>query len=315
MRGLDETIGRSYRIAFGGQIQAGGKQQSVNNLFRLFTNPDMLFVVKVILSFCAVLFAFDMISGEKETRTLSLSLSNNVGRTTVVLGKWIGGFASFITPFILMFLLGVVILQFSPDIAFIAEQRAKLGLLLLSSVLYLSFFFSLGMLISSLTHSSASSLVFSLFAWALIVFVAPNLGNAAARQIIRLPSVQQLEMKRQHIWIREVFLTIQAMKKGDRSRNFNQALKTIHDENDKVIQDYRSLFTGLVSLSKNITRVSPAAAYTYLAADLAETGILEERRVKDAVVAYREQVWNTPTDSGGNLIGEFPSFSYTRNPL
>jgi ABC-type transport system involved in multi-copper enzyme maturation permease subunit len=214
-----------------------------------------------------------------------------------------------------MFLLGVVILQLSPNIAFTPDQWTKLGLFLLSSVLYLLFFFSLGMLISSLTHSSATSLVLSLFTWVLIVFVMPNLGNAAARQAVRLPSVQQLEMKRAHIWVREVFLTIQAMKKGDRSRDFTQVMKTIHEENDKLIQDYRSRFNRLVALSANITRLSPAAVYTYLAADLSETGILEERRVKDAVVAYRERVWNTPMDSGGNLVGEFPSFSYTRNPL
>lgn len=314
-RGLDETIGRSHRIIFGGMIQAGGGQQSVNTLFRLFTNPDMLFIVKVIISFCAILFAFDMITGEKEARTLSLSLSNSVGRTAVVIGKWIGGFASFIAPFVLIFLLGVVVLQLSPDISFTPDRWAKMGLFLLSSVFYLAFFFSLGMFISSITYTSASSLVLSLSAWALIVFVMPNLGNAAARQTVRLPSIQQLEMKREHIWIREVFLIIQAMKKGDRSRDIQQAMKTIHNENDLLINDYRSRFNGLLALSKRITRLSPAATFTYFASDVSETGIVEERRMKDAVLAYRGKVWSTPTDSGGNLIGEFPVFSYSRIPL
>jgi ABC-type transport system involved in multi-copper enzyme maturation permease subunit len=315
VRGLDENIGRSYQITFGGQIQVGGKQQSVNTLFRLFTNPDMLFVVKAVISFCALLFAFDMITGEKESRTLGLSLSNSVGRTSVILGKWIGGFASFITPFVLMFLLGIIILQLSPNIAFTSEHMAKLGLIFLSSVLYLSFFFSLGMLISGLTQSSASSLVIALFAWALIVFVMPNLGNAVARQAVRLPSIQQLEMKREHIWIQAVFKAIQAVKKGDKSYSFDQALDSIHGENDKLIQDYRVHFNIMVALSKNLTRLSPSASYTYFVSSIAGTGVQEERSVKDAVVSYRERVWNVPTDSGGNLLGEFPAFSYTRIPL
>ncbi len=308
-KGLDETLGRAYEIRFGGQIAVGSKQQSVNTLFRLFTTPDLLYVVKVILSLCALIFGFDRISGEKETGTLRLALANSVGRTTLAFGKWIGGFLSFIVPFLLAMLTALLMMAFSPSIRLTGDDWLKLGALLFASVFYMAIFFSLGLFISAVTRRPSSSLVLSLFVWAFLIFVIPNLGNIIARQIIDMPSVQQLELRRQQIWIREVFNRIHGRIPPE------QAESAINRENDLLAGEYRERFLKLVSLSKSITRISPAAAYTYLASDLAGTGIEEENRVKTAVLAYKNSLWNRPTDSDGNLIGDFPVFSYERSSL
>jgi ABC-type transport system involved in multi-copper enzyme maturation permease subunit len=182
-------------------------------------------------------------------------------------------------------------------------------MLLFSAVIYLAIFFSLGLMISSLTHRTSSSLVMSLFAWAMLVFVIPNLGNILARQLIKIPSVQQLEVRRQQVWIKEVFERI------NKGKDWTDVQTTISTENDKLIADYRIRFNQLVALSQNITRFSPAAAFTYLATDLAGTGILEERRLKQSVVEYKNLIWDKPTDSDGNIIGEFPAFSYDRSSI
>jgi ABC-type transport system involved in multi-copper enzyme maturation permease subunit len=308
-RGLDENLARSYEIRFGGQIRVGSKQQSVNNLFRLFTTPDLLYVIKVILALCAMLFAFDMVCGEKESGTLKQSLSNSINRPLLILGKWIGGFSSFIIPFLLVNLIGTILIVISPQIQFSVENWLMLAMLQCSSIIYLAIFFSLGLLISSLTHRAASSLVISLFFWAILIFVIPNLGNILARQFVKIPSVQQLEVKRQQVWIKEVF---ERMNKG---KSWDEAQAAISLENNKLIADYRTRFNQLVALSQNITRFSPAAAFTYLATDLAGTGILEEQRLKQAVVAYKNLIWDKPTDSDGNIVGEFPAFSYNRSSI
>ncbi len=305
-KGLDENLTRSYQIRFGGQIRVGSKQQSVNTLFRLFTTPDLLYVIRVILALCAMLFAFDMVCGEKESGTLKLTLSNHLNRPMIILGKWIGGFTSFIVPFFLAIGLGTILIVLSPQIQFSSESWLRLGMFLLSSVIYLAIFFSLGLLISSLTNRTSSSLVIALFAWAMLVFVIPNLGNILARQFVKIPSVQQLEVKRQQFWIKEVFDRI------NKGKNWSDALATISSENDKLIADYRTRFNQLVMLSQNITRFSPAAAFSYLTIDIAGTGIYEERRLKQAIVEYKNHIWDKPTDSDGNIVGEFPAFSYDR---
>ena len=301
-KGLDENLCRSYEIGFGGQIRVGSKQESVNNLFRLFTTPDLLYIVKVILALCAMLFAFDVVSGEKEVGTLRQSLSNSVKRPILVIGKWIGGFTSFIVPFFIAVLSGTILVTLSPIVQMNGQNWAKLGMFLFSSVLYLAVFFSLGLLISCLTHHSSSSLVISLFLWAMLVFFIPNLGNILARQFVEIPTVQQLEVKRSQIWIKEVFERI------NRGKNVREVVGSINSENDKLIADYRNRFDRLVSVSQNITRFSPAAAFTCLATDLMGTGISEERRLKKAVLLYKDLVWNKQQD-------DLPTFNFHRSSI
>ncbi len=301
-KGLDENLCRSYEIRFGGQIRVGSKQQSVNNLFRLFTTPDLLYIVKVILALCAMLFAFDMVCGEKEIGTLRQTISNSVKRPILIIGKWVGGFTSFIVPFFIAVLLGTVLVTLSPMVQMNGQNWAKLGMFLFSSVLYLAVFFSLGLLISCLTHHSSSSLVISLFVWTMLVFLIPNLGNILARQFVEIPTVQRLEVKRSQIWIKEIFESI------NRKQNFGEASEAINLENDKLIADYRNRFDRLVTVSQNITRFSPAAALTYLATDLMGTGISEERRLKKAVLQYKNLVWK-------NLEGDLPAFNFHRSSI
>ncbi len=313
VKGLDESMGRSFEIRFGGQIGVGSKQQSINSLFRLFTTPDLLFVIKVVSALCVMLFAFDMISGEKETRTLALSLSNHVRRSTVLLGKWIGGFVSFIIPFITLFLAGAIVISFSPHVQFGFTDWIRIAAFLFFSLCYLAFFFTLGMLISTLTHEPASSLVISLFAWAVLIFIIPNLGNTLARQLVKVQSVEQLEMKRSHIWIKEVFtMNLNRGKTVNAPVNYQSR---INDENDRLMENYRGQFSRLVSLSKAISRISPAAAFTYLSTEIAGTGIDDEIRLKEAVVRFKNAIWAMPTNSNGDLVGEFPPFSFERGTV
>lgn len=313
-KGLDENMGRSYEVRFGGQINVGSKQQSVNKIFRLFTTPDLLYVIKVVMALCAMLFAFSAVSGEKEAGTLRLVLSNRVGRTVLLTGKWIGGFMSLVVPFLLAVLLGVILVTLSPQVQMNNQEWLRLGLFLLGTMFYLAVFFSLGLFISCISQRSASSIVISLFIWAILVFVIPNLGNILARQLVEIPSVQRLEVQREHIWIKEVF---EMLNKQQRNMDdFQKALNAINSENDRLIYDYRGRFNRLVTATKNITRFSPTAAFTFLSTDLAGTGLLEERRLKQAVLQYKNLVVDKPFDiQTFSFKGELPIFSYQRSPV
>jgi len=156
-----------------------------------------------------------------------------------------------------------------------------LGLFLLSSVIYLAVFFSLGLLISCLTHRSSTSLVISLFVWAIFVFIIPNLGHILARQLVRIPTVQQLELKLKQSSIKRWF----EKRRVDDSQH-RRIDNRIRAENEKFLEDYRNRFNRLAKVSQNITRFSPAAAFTLLATDIMGTGMAEERRLKRAVLQY-----------------------------
>jgi ABC-type transport system involved in multi-copper enzyme maturation permease subunit len=308
-KGLDENLCRAYEIDFGGQIEAGHKQQSVNVLFRLFTTPDLLYIIKVIMALCALLFAFDRISGEKEDGTLGLSLANALKRPHLILGKWIGGFASLAIPFLLAVFMGILLILLVFRIPLSGADWLKIVVFLVSALLYIGIFYSLGMLVSCTTHRPATSLVMALSLWAVLVFVLPNLGNIMAKQLIRLPSVQQLEMQREQIWIREVYERIHGGQSGE------EMVDNIFLENDKLIADYRNRFQQRVNLSRNLTRISPAASFTFLASDLLGTGLREEVRVKHAVLEYRNRVWKQATADRDTGEEGYPVFTFRRSTL
>jgi ABC-type transport system involved in multi-copper enzyme maturation permease subunit len=304
-KGLEENLCRSYASGFVGRIDISTKQKSVNNLFKLFTAPDLLYIIKVILSLCAMLFTFDMVSGEKETGTLRQSLSCSLKRPVLIIGKWVGGFISFILPFFIAVLLGTIFVTLSPMVDMNPNNWLKLGLFLLSSVLYLAIFLSLGLLISCLTHQSSSSLIISLFAWAMLVFLIPNLGNILARQLVRIPTVQQLEIKRDQIQIK----TEIEVNRLPNWRERKKCIERANSERKTLTEDYRNRFNRLVTVSRNITRISPAAAFTFLATDITGTGMADEHRLKRAVLQYKDILWNWDEK------GDRPDFGYQRSSV
>ncbi|MHC4438716.1 MAG: ABC transporter permease [Planctomycetota bacterium] len=315
-KGLDENLCRSWELEAVGVKISSEQQKSLNNLFKLFTAPDLLYVIKVILSLCAMLFAFDMICGEKEAGTLRQSLSNRLKRPILIIGKWIGGFTSFILPFFIAVLLGTIFVTLSPMVDMNAQDWAKLWLFLLSSVIYLAAFFSLGLLVSCLTHRSSTSLVISLFVWTILVFLIPNLGNILARQFVQIPTAQQLELKREQIMNRARFERKRIPKnRPDFQKRENALLLRTIAEGDKLDEDYRNRINRLVTVSQNITGFSPAPAFTLLATDIMGTGVAEERRLKKAAQGYKDLLIQLYTDENKDEESEPPDFHYQRSSV
>jgi ABC-type transport system involved in multi-copper enzyme maturation permease subunit len=318
-KGLDENLCRPWELNAVGVEISSEKQKSLNDLFKLFTTPDLLYVIKVILSLCAMLFAFDIICGEKETGTLRQSLSNNMKRPILIIGKWIGGFTSFILPFFIAVILGTIFVTLSPMVDMGVQDWIKLVLFILSSVIYLAIFFSLGLLISCLTHRSSTSLVISLFVWTVLVFLIPNLGNILARQLVRITTVQQLDLQRKQIMNSALFEMKQIPKKQS---DFEERQKEIQfrtiKEGDQLGEDYRNRINSLVRVSQGITGLSPAPTFTLLATDIMGTGVAEERRLKKAAQDYKNllvQMMYTDATLTEEDTAKAPNFHYQRSSV
>jgi ABC-type transport system involved in multi-copper enzyme maturation permease subunit len=309
-KGLENAMTRSFEIGVVGiDVRAG--QSSGNVVYAFFPAPDFLYVVRVVLSLVALLFGFDQISREREQGTLKLLLSGPVSRARVLLGKWIGNFLSLSVPFLLVTLLGVAVLLLDPDVRFTAGQLGRLGIILALALLYLAFFLSLGMLVSALTRRAATSVIVLLFAWALLVFVLPNLGTLVARQFVSVPSVRALSEKREQTWTREVLLGI------GKGGNWADHMRTISRENDRMEEDYRLKFERLVRLSRNINRLSPAASLLDAATEIAGTGISEEIRLKGEVVRHKNAIIDEiiADQAAGKREVRYPAFAYQQRPV
>jgi len=67
--------------------------------------------------------------------------------------------------------------------------------------------------------------------------------------------------------------------------------RAIHNEMDKLEEDYRNKFNRLISLSKNINRISPVASFIYAVTEIAGTGIGEEGRFKAEIIRYKNSAF------------------------
>jgi ABC-type transport system involved in multi-copper enzyme maturation permease subunit len=173
-------------------IPTSGSQSSFYDdpLPILFPRLDFLFIVTIVMSLLALLFSYDAVTGERERGTLRQMVSNSVSRTTILLGKFVGGTASLLIPFILALLAGVLCINLNPNLPWDGSAWAELGLLIAASVTFITLFYLLGLMVSTWSRYSAVSMLNSLLLWVLLVLVVPNVCPYISAQLRRIPSIE-----------------------------------------------------------------------------------------------------------------------------
>ncbi len=286
-KGEDAHLGRLYYVKYSG-IEVQPTEQSVNRLFSLFTTPDMLFIIRVMLSLIAILFSFDAITGEKEQGTLKLMLTNGTNRFTIVAGKLAGRFALVILPFAILFLASAVVVSVLPDVHAGGDYWGKTATFLLSSTVYIFAFTTAGLLLSSLVHQSTTSLALGLAVWVLLVFIVPQTGMAISRSVSGVPSSEGVEMQNRLAQIRGIYERIH-QDPGWTMAGQRRMIKEFDDANSQIYESYRPKLLAHIQLTKELARVSPAGALTFLLTDLANSGVYEEIRYKNALTGFAER--------------------------
>ena len=159
-----------------------------NYTLRRFDALDWVFTVGVILSFAAFAMTYDSISGEAETGTLRLCLSNSLPRATLLFGKYIGTISSLAIPLIIGICLNTLIITLFGVLPFESIYWLQIGGVTLFSVLYISVFATLGLFISCLTRTASVSLVLLLLVWVCFAVFIPRTGGLLASRLTELPA-------------------------------------------------------------------------------------------------------------------------------
>lgn len=296
-KGVDAKTARSFIIWPGG-IRVNSNQESINLLFSLFTTPDLLYIFKVILSLFAILLTYDAVVGEKERGTLKLLLAHSTKRAEVILAKLTARYITFFLPLLLIVILGILILQIFTSISFTVNDLMKIGLFLVISCLYLLIFFSIGTLVSTMTRDSSVSLIISMLAWLVFVFVIPNSCSLIAKQLVHFPSAHYIEEQKNNIFVEASFIGAD-----------NQA-ENIMQRNHELSMDFNNKFNEYIKTFEDISRVSFVTNYVYLATDILNTGLMENRHLRDYVMRFQNQI------VGKNFDKESESyFAYQRLSL
>lgn len=342
------SSGRTSDATVPGNIEA--QEFSTLSIFGTF---DFLFLVQIVFSLLAVLLAFDMIAGEKERGTLKALLSNSVPRDSILIGKFIGGFAILWLTFVIGFLLLFLVLSVL-DAQFLSGENLLRVLFIFSfSTLFLAVFFSLGLMVSTFCHTTRTAIVALLVMWVIMQLVIPKAGEMIAAVMVPIRSEHEVRVQRQHIIAEE----LQAMEEqagalylqmsgqaslqgafelmrsgapwvgkfqGQYQDLFRKYKQRQNDRLREIKQAWEREKDAQQKLGRSIALLSPASALTFIIADAAGTGDLAYMNYKVAIaeqyqIVDREYFSKSESNgfrirAGGSMMaGGFPG-SGDNNP-
>jgi ABC-type transport system involved in multi-copper enzyme maturation permease subunit len=186
-KGISEQVGSKVSLSNNEipTFATGITTMYENQFLNRFVSLDFVNILAIILSLIGVFLSYDIFSREKENGTLKLLLSNQIKRSDFFLGKASGILLTFIPLLLVCYMLVFIILWISPSVSLSADDYARILLLFVLSLLYLSFFIFLGSYISSKTRTSSSSLIISLFIWCFLLFLLPNAMSYLGKNLVK----------------------------------------------------------------------------------------------------------------------------------
>jgi len=256
-----------------------GRGAEKNPLAGLFRVPDLVYVVSIVLSLLAILFAFDSVAGEKESGTLRLTFSNSVPRDQVLLTKWLGGYIVLIVPFLIAACGGLGYAWWRGALELSGENLHRLALLLVTACIYISVFFTLSLFISTVTHRATTALSICLLIWVVWILVIPNLAPVIAKIFSPTPSVEKIIAEKKAV-DEETRLLMNRMQLTSGQVGYG---KTAQEQREKLIREARrkkkrwdrfleKATERQTSLAQTLGRISPSVSWTYAATALMASG-------------------------------------------
>ncbi len=273
-----------------------------NDALPNFTELDWTFVIGLIMSFMAVLFTYDAISGERETGTLSLLMSHSVSRATVLLAKFIGAFLTLMIPLLIGILLNLMIVNVSELVSLDGSEWTRIGIIFVISAVYISIFLWLGLFISSQFSNSSSSLLVLLLIWVVFVVLIPNTVGVLASNFQQAPSRSEVSRRKQakldeidHRYFETDRRLFQFGSPSDNPPKIEALqvwagyLTERADVKSRFDDEHLNKQFAQVAFTQQVTRLSPASIYKYAMESLSGTGFARHKKFVQHARRYRQQ--------------------------
>lgn len=268
-----------------------------NVLLRGFKTVDWEFIVAVVMSFLAFILSYDAVCGEKEQKTLSLIFSNSVKTVNVYLGKFLGLLITLAIPLFVGAVIGLIIVNLSGEISI---SYGKVIVFLIASLLFLSLFLLVGMMVSSIFFQSVTSAVTLLFIWIIVAFVIPATGNLIANQFYPIPKkgeiAKRIETTQDDIYDTKYRDTGAGRWNGDPFAPWvplrAQWSTDIMNARNQIYDDYIRQMVNQVEKTKWMTRISPVSVFRYLAEEISGTGVKRFENFYNQAVQYKQRLYD-----------------------
>jgi ABC-type transport system involved in multi-copper enzyme maturation permease subunit len=195
-RGLESTRPMSVRVTANRDPRTEDQFEHANLVADLFETVDLMSFVSLVMGLLALVFSYDLVSGEKEAGTLRLSLSFPIPRDYLLIGKWIGGYLALAAPLVLTASCSLAVVVLSPSAQLSQGDMVAFGIMVLSALVYTGAYFSLGVMVSSLTSRAFTSITVLISIWVLMTVGLPNVSPYIAQHLIPAPAIQEVEREK-----------------------------------------------------------------------------------------------------------------------
>ena len=282
--GLENEMSRSFTVSER-QLPVTGLRKLNNASFQYFLQLDMVLIINVVCSLLALLLIYDGVCGEREQGTLKMMLSGPLPRDVVIVSKLVAGLLTLLVPLAIAWVLSLVYATVVGKVVFSPDQMGRLMWIVMFSVFYISFVFSVGMAVSCWVQRSATSLAVCLFCWIMFVLAIPNFVPMIAKNFAPIPPQSKIALEKRVIketietdlvpkWREELGATGKYTDPND----LMGELANMQDEEEfrreaQIEQFYSSRIRRQLGLNQQISRISPSASYIYGSTQLAGTGV------------------------------------------
>jgi ABC-type transport system involved in multi-copper enzyme maturation permease subunit len=269
---------------------------SANPFLNKFDELNWAFITALIVSFVALLFTFDAVSGEKEAKTLALSLSNPVSRATLLLGKYLSAVVSVMAIVLAGILASLIIILLLGRTAWTAALAGEVVGFLAVAGLLAATFSAFGLLSSVVAPNSNISLLLALSFWLAFAVVIPNSSTFIARTFYPIESSEAVQKK-----VDAAFDDLsKSAPPGSWMSIYGNPFLPQHElranlqrklfEAEKKIRDafYQAMFRQF-ERTRLATSVSPMSLFEYLTEAVVGGGYVRFRKVWDDFHIYQGQ--------------------------
>ncbi len=307
VRGLNNDLTESIQVRPGNRLNFP-KTYEQNPVLPLFPSVDFVFIVGIIMSLLALAFAYDSVSGERESGVLKLLMSYSVPRDRVLLGKWIGGYLALISPFVIAFLGSIFVLLLFPEVTFAVDNMLAIMALLGLALVYIAAVFSLGMFVSCCSEIASTSITVLLLVWVVLILALPNMAPYMTSQLMPVASRQSIDREKMELR-KEGQLKVGVLIRAQQERTGKenvwgdkdfQAEMEVYWQNveaaaQKVEDSYTVQMQGQAYWSGIVARMSPLTSFNLAAFKLAAAGNEQEKRYVESLGQY-SKTWEEYSD-------------------
>ncbi len=186
--GQDDLFPSQFKVTYESRISFVGNNDIENPWHLLSGNFDLAFVVVYLLPFVVFALSYNLLSGERESGTLRLLLSQPLALATLLVGKVLTRAAVVLALALLVPIAALLVAR--PETA----HDGMAAVLLWSAMVgaYALFWFALVLAVNALGKPSSTNAMILVVAWVVLVLVIPSVLNLVVSAAVPAPSRAEL---------------------------------------------------------------------------------------------------------------------------